>query len=201
MRYPRAQPLSMTPKEAVDLPLPWPVLTMRRGLSLFDLLLSRCSLGSLVSRVSLTPPFSSRQARPATRPAVPRVASTAPPSPLPALPPSRAGGTLLRCRPRTRPLRAIAVSPLPSADQAPPSPSRRSAGPAGADAPCRAGPPSSAPRPPSLIQPQWEYVLRSEALPGAGRPAPRSTWVAGGFGLPLGGRRSGRPCRGAGKRR
>src|SRR5215210_6998448 len=86
MRYPRAQPLNMTPKEAVDLPLPWPVLTMRRGLSLFDLLLSRCSLGSLVSRVSLTPPFSSRRARPATRPAVPRVAGTVPPSPWPALP-------------------------------------------------------------------------------------------------------------------
>ena len=49
--------IGITPKEAVDLPLPWPVLTISRGLSLFDLLLSRCSLGSLVS---LTPPFSSR---------------------------------------------------------------------------------------------------------------------------------------------
>src|SRR5918992_640423 len=130
----------MTPKEAVDLPLPWPVLTISRGLSLFDLFLSRCSLGSLASRVSLTLPFSSRSAPRANQPAVPPGAGTAHPSPLPARPPSRAGRSLPRCPQRMKWPRGSVVARRPPAGRVPQSPSHRSAGSAEGGAPCRADP-------------------------------------------------------------
>src|SRR3954453_7751852 len=72
------------PNDAVDLPLPYPVLTMRSGRSLLDLFLSRRSRGS---RTSLTPPASSRQDSPTTPPAAPPTLDTAPPSPPPPRPP------------------------------------------------------------------------------------------------------------------
>src|SRR5918994_7458799 len=100
----------MTPKEAVDLPLPWPVFTISRGRSLLDLFLSRLSLGS---RVSLMPPFSSRRDLRDHRRAGPPGAGTEPPSPQPPRPPSRAERILPPCRPRTTP-------PRGSADARPP---------------------------------------------------------------------------------
>src|SRR3712207_8992770 len=71
----------MRPKEAVLLPLPCPVFTIRSGLSLLDL---RRSLFSRGSRTSLTPPASSPPARPAPRPAALRAAGAAPPARRPA---------------------------------------------------------------------------------------------------------------------